>query len=929
MPENDKSLMLLDGMALAYRSYFGMIRSPRTTSYGLNVSMVFTMANTVISILSRNRPVYFAAVFDTPEPTHRHQMYEDYKAHRESMPEDLSAQLPYLFRLLEAFNIRVIRMPGWEADDVIGTLAKQADRAGLTTCMVTPDKDYGQLVSEHTVICKPEGLGDNLETIGVKEICEKWGIERVEQVIDILGLMGDASDNIPGVPGIGEKTAQKLIAQFGSIEALLEQTDQLKGKQKEILEQHRDLALLSKKLVTIECDVPLDVTLDDLRYVSRDEEKLKALFIELEFNTLGKRLFGDEFGAAPRTVTSAPVQGDLFGGGEEAALAGPGFKTISDTPHDYQLIDTPEGRAALITELTGQSSLCFDLETTGLDVRECDILGLAFSYRKGTGFYVAMPGNRTEAAPILETFKPLFSDSGKELIGHNLKFDLSVLRWHDVTVSGRLFDTMLAAFLTAPDMRRTMDYLSQALLGYSPISITTLIGEKGPGQGNLRDVSAEKVAQYASEDADVTIQLAEILRPRLDEMGQSRVFYEIECPLIPVLVEMEHEGIRMDVAQLGELSTLLQDEIGKAGERIRELADEPVDLNSARQLGYILFEKLKLDPNAKRTAKTGQYQTTEEVLQRLAPRHEIVQRILHYRMCSKLQSVYVSQLPASVYAKTGRVHTHYEQAVIATGRIQSYNPNLQTIPVRSELGQEIRRAFVPRNDAYQLLSADYSQIELRVAAELSQDAGMIETFRNKEDIHTATAMKIYDVGFGQVTADMRRQAKTVNFGIIYGISAFGLAERLTISRSQAQELIDQYFAKYPGTLNYMEETVAFARENGYVETLTGRRRYLPNINARNATERKAEERNAINSRIQGTAADLIKLAMNGIHQALKTRGMKTRMLLQVHDELVFDLHREEEAFAPRVIGDLMRGALPMTTPIEVEIGTGANWLEAH
>ena len=929
MPENDKSLMLLDGMALAYRSYFGMIRSPRTTSTGLNVSMVFTMANTVLGILTRNRPSYFAAVFDTPEPTHRHLMYEDYKAHRESMPDDLSVQLPYLFRLLEAFNIRVIRMPGWEADDIIGTLAKHADIAGLKTCMVTPDKDYGQLVSEHTVICKPEGLGDNMETIGVTEICAKWGIERVEQVIDILGLMGDASDNVPGVPGIGEKTAQKLIAQFGSIEALLEQTSQLKGKQKEALEQFRDQALLSKKLVTIECDVPLDVTLDDLRYTSRDEEKLRELFIELEFNTLGKRLFGDEFGVPPRPVTAVPMQGDLFGGGTSDIPADTGFKTIGDVPHDYRLINTPEGRSALIAELTEQPRYCFDLETTGLDVRECDILGLAFSHRKGTGFYVALPGNRSEAGPILKEFDALFSDTNKEIIGHNLKFDLSVLRWHDVSVASRLFDTMLAAFVTAPDLRRTMDYLSEALLGYSPISITRLIGEKGPGQGNLGDVSSEIVAEYASEDADVTLQLADILRSKLDGMGQVRVFYDIECPLIPVLVEMEHEGIQLDVAQLGELSTLLKGEIGKAGERIRELAEEQVDLNSARQLGYILFEKLKLDPNAKRTAKTGQYQTTEEVLQRLAPRHEIVQQILHYRMCSKLQSVYVSQLPASVYARTGRVHTHYEQAVIATGRIQSYNPNLQTIPVRTELGQEIRRAFVPRNNQYQILSADYSQIELRIAAELSQDAGMIETFRNKEDIHTATAMKIYDVGFGQVTADMRRQAKTVNFGIIYGISAFGLAERLTISRSQAQELIDQYFAKYPGTLNYMEATIAFARENGFVATLTGRRRYLPNINARNATERKSEERNAINSRIQGTAADLIKLAMNSIHHEIKTRAMKTRMLLQVHDELVFDLHREEEEFAPRVIGDLMRAALPMTTPIEVEVGIGANWLEAH
>ncbi|MBM3264808.1 MAG: DNA polymerase I, partial [candidate division Zixibacteria bacterium] len=878
-------------------------------------------------ILSRNRPTHIAAVFDTPEPTHRHIAFPAYKAHRDAMPDDLSQQLPYLFRLFEGFSIPVVRLPGWEADDVIGTLAARAETEGFTTFMVTPDKDYGQLVSEHTVICKPEGLGDNLETAGVQAICEKWGIERVEQVVDVLGLMGDASDNIPGVPGIGEKTAQKLIAQFGSIETLLANTEALKGKQRETIEQNRDKALLSKQLVTIDRNAPVDMTLDSFRYTAKDEEKLRALFGELEFNTLGKRLFGDDFSATPQRAIGRPLQGDLFGTPEPVASSG--LRTILDTPHDYRCVDTPEKRRTLIEAILREPVFCFDLETTGLDARRCDIIGLAFSHGKGSGFYVPLPDDQTMAAELLKEFSPVFSDAEKEMVGHNLKFDLSVLRWHGVAVSCRLFDTMLAAFLTAPDLRRTMDYLSEALLGYTPVSIKELIGEKGKGQGNMRDVPLEQVVEYAAEDADVTFQLSEKLRPMLDEMGQSQVFYRIECPLIPVLVEMEFEGIRMDIAQLGELSKHLDTEIQNAGARIRTLAGEAVDLNSARQLGYILFDKLKLDPNARRTAKTGQYQTTEEVLQRLAPRHEIVREILHYRMCSKLQSVYVSQLPAAVDSRTGRVHTHYEQAVIATGRIQSYNPNLQTIPIRTELGQQIRRAFVPRSDDFLMLSADYSQIELRIAAALSEDEGMIETFRHGEDIHTATAMKIYEIDKEGVTTEMRRQAKTVNFGIIYGISAFGLAERLNISRTQGQELIDQYFAKYPGTRRYMDETVAFAREHGYVETLTGRRRYLKAIDARNAVERKAEERNAINSRIQGTAADLIKLAMSRIHRELCDRDAKTRMLLQVHDELVFDLHQSETVFLPEVIAEIMRTALPMTVPIEVEVGIGKNWLEAH
>lgn len=921
MSDTDKTLFLLDGMALAYRAHFGMIRSPRMTSTGLNASVVFILTNTILGILSKSKPSHLAVVFDTPEPTHRHKRYTEYKAQRDAMPEDLSEALPYVFRLFEGFNIPVLRVPGWEADDVIGTLATTAEEEGFITYMVTPDKDYGQLVDKHTFMAKPGGSGDNLELMGISEICKKWNIERVEQVIDILGLMGDASDNIPGVPGIGEKTAQKLIGQFTSIENLLENTDQLKGKQKERVEENKDMALLSKELVTIETNVPLEVGLNDLAVKARDDDKLKPLFAELEFNTLGKRVFGDQFLVVPQLAGSGAEQGDLFTADH--------LKSINDVPHEYHHVDGAETRKTLIDQLKQQSRICFDIETTGLDQKTCDILGLAFSFKPRTGYYVTMPKGRANVIAVIEEFRTVLNNPGIEIVGHNLKFDLAVLRWHGILVEGPLFDTMLAAWLAVPELRRSMDYLAQALLGYSPVTIESLIGEKGEDQLSLMDVPIEKVVEYAAEDADITLQLADALLPRIKEMNQERVFSEIECPLIPVLVEMEYQGIRMDVQQLTRLSAHLRNEIETSASRIHELAGEHVDLNSSRQLGIILFDKLKLDPNAKRTAKTGQYQTTETVLRRLAPKHEIVEQILYYRMCTKLNSVYVSQLPGTVYTPTGRVHTHYEQAVIATGRIQSYGPNLQTIPVRTELGQQIRKAFVAGSDNHRLMAADYSQIELRIAAELSKDEGMMATFRNHEDIHTATAMKIYDVDFEGVTAEMRRRAKTVNFGIIYGISAFGLAERLNIPRSQGQVLIEQYFAKYPGTQKYMDETVEFAREHGYVETMTGRRRYLRDINSRNATQRRSEERNAINSRIQGSAADLIKLAMNRIHDLLKKNDFKTRMLLQVHDELVFDLHNNEESIVLPLIEEAMGTALPMEVPIEVEVGIGQNWLEAH
>ncbi len=919
----DKTLYLLDGMALVYRGHFAMIRNPRMTSKGLNTSSLFVFANTLLDILGNTQPSHLAVVFDTPEPTFRDEIYKEYKAQREKMPEDISSALPYIDQMCEAFNVPVIRKPGYEADDVIGTLAKIAEQDGFTTYMVTPDKDYAQLVSSKTFISKPGRTGDGAEILGVPEVLKQWEIERVDQVIDMLGLMGDSSDNVPGIPGIGPKTAQKLIAQYDSVEGLLNHVDDLKGKQKENVETYREQALLSKELVTIHLNVPLDFGLDDLAAKKRDEQKLKGLFAELEFSTLGKRIFGNDFNIDQQQIS-------LFG--DETTLADVSkHKTIADVEHTYHLVDTPEKRAALIEKLAQQKAFCFDTETTGLNPRTCELLGLAFSFQPHTGYYAPMPEDPDKNKAVLEEFRGILENPDTKKIGHNLKFDLSVLLWQGIRVLGPVFDTMLAAYVTAPEMRRGMDALSLALLGYEPIKIESLIGEKEKGkkQKTLREVPLDKVAEYAAEDADITLQLAEALRPKIKEMGQTRVFEDIECPLVSVLAQMEYEGIRMEASVIEALSEDLQDELVAIRERIYDLAGETFNLNSPKQLGDILFEKLKLDPNARRTAKTKQYQTGESILQRLAYKHEIVEQILEYRTYAKLKSTYLDMLPGAVFKGTGHIHTHYEQAVTATGRLQSHGPNLQNIPIRTEKGREIRKAFVPRNENYTLLSADYSQIELRVAAELSRDEEMHRAFREGLDIHAATAMKIYGLEERDVTDDMRRQAKTVNFGIIYGISAFGLAQRLNIPRFEAGNLIEQYFEQFPGAQKYMDDTIDFAREHGYVETMTGRRRYLRDIHSRNATTRKGAERNAINSRIQGSAADMIKIAMRRVQDALFERDLKTRMLLQVHDELVFDMHKDEADIVMPLIEDAMKNALPMSVPIVVEMGMGNTWLEAH
>ena len=925
--DKDKKLFLLDGMALTYRAHYALVRSPRITAAGLCTSAVFGLSNTILDIIARQNPSHLAVAFDTPEPTARHEAFPEYKAHRDALPEDIEAQLPYVNRLFEAFHIPIIRCPGYEADDIIATLAREAEAQGFTTYMVTPDKDFEQLVTEHTLIFKPGRQGNQFEILGPSEVLKKWNIESVDQVIDILALMGDSSDNIPGVPGIGEKTAQKLIAEFGSVENLLHNTQKLKGKQRENIEQNAQQARLSRQLVTILLDVPHNVTLHDLRRQPPHEEQLRQLFVELEFDTLGKRLFGKNFTAAPqraaviREQREAAIQQRLFDEPVEA-------REIPDVPHRYAIVQFREQRQQLTQTLLAQKQVCFDTESTGLDPREALPLGIAFCFQPHEAYYVVCPEQESAAQEVLDDLRPFFEAEQIEKIGHNLKYDLSLLKWHGVEVSGSFMDTMLAHAMKEPEMRHGLDYLSQLYLGYTPIPTTALIGPPGPDQKNMRDVPLPELAEYACEDADVTWQIAAVLRPEIEKEGVSQVCYEVECPLVPVLVDMEFAGIRLDVHALQVYAEQLQHEIESLRDGIFAAAGREFNIDSPKQLGEVLYDELQLEPNPKKTA-TGQYSTRESELERLAGKHPVVRDVLEYRNAVKLKSVYVDQLPGYVNPRTGRVHTHYSQSWTATGRIQSNNPNLQTIPVRKERGREIRAAFIPRDDHYLILSADYSQIELRIMAELSRDEGMREAFATGIDIHTATAAKVYKVSLGDVTREMRAKAKMVNFGIIYGISPFGLQQRLNIPRDEAQDLITSYFETYPGVRAYMDRTIAFAREHGFVTTQTGRKRYLRDINSRNRGLQNTAERLAMNSPIQGTAADMLKLAMIRVHRALRAGGFRTKMLLTVHDEIVFDLYREEQASVLPAIEEAMRNALPMSVPIEVELGVGQNWLEAH
>jgi DNA polymerase-1 len=922
-----KKLFLLDGMALVYRAHFALIRAPRFTSGGICTSAVFGVANTLLDIVQREEPSHLAVAFDTPEPTQRHIEYPEYKAQRDAMPEDIASQLPLVDRLLEAFNVPVIRTPGYEADDIIGTLAHQAAEEGFQTWMVTPDKDYDQLVTKDIFVYKPGRRGGDSEVSGIPEVLEKWGIDRVDQVIDILGLMGDSSDNIPGVPGIGPKTAEKLIKQFGSVEELLNNTDSLKGKQKERIEENADLARLSKRLVTIQLDVPHSFDIKSFKRSSYEIEKLKTLFGELEFETLGKKLFGKSFSAATskakviREKRETEIQATLFDEPVEE-------KSIADVKHEYITIQSVDERSDLIKKLKKQSCFCFDMETTGLDPRTATPIGIAFCWEPHLAYYVACPEDPSDARKVLEEFRDLMEDDSIAKLGHNLKYDVSLLKWQGIEVRGELFDTMLAHSMKEPEMRHGLDYLSKLYLGYKPIPTSDLIGEKGEDQLNMRDIDVAKVAEYAAEDADVTWQVAEAIRPDIETRGVSKVCYEIECPLIPVLVDMEYEGVRLDTEALAIFSDKLAVEIDQLQNQIFAAAGHEFNIDSPKQLGVVLYEELELEKNPKKTA-TGQYSTREAELLRLAGKHQIIADVLDYRNARKLKSVYVDQLPGWLNEKTGHLHTHYSQAWIATGRIQSADPNLQTIPIRKERGRDIRAAFVPRDDDHLLLSADYSQIELRVMAELCGDESMMQAFVDGDDIHTITASKVYKVNVEDVTREMRDKAKTVNFGIIYGISAFGLQQRLNIPRGEASELIKNYFEKYPGVQRYIDETIALAKENGYVATQSGRRRYIRDINSRSRTVAAAAERLAMNSPIQGTAADMLKLAMIRVHQALRVGGFKTKMVLTVHDEIVFDMLKSEQQAVMPVIEEAMKTALPMKVPIVVEMGVGENWLQAH
>lgn len=922
---NDRKLFLLDGMALMYRAYFAFSNNPRVTSSGLDTSAVFGFATALLDLMQREKPTHLAVVFDTDKPTKRHEMFEAYKGHREEMPESLRKSIPYIIRLIEAWRIPLLMMDGYEADDIIGTLAwKYADR-GYTVYMMTPDKDFGQLVRDRVFIYKPARMGNGIEILGVPEILAKWEIERPDQVIDILGLWGDASDNIPGIPGIGEKTAKSLIARYGSMEGIIAHTHELKGKQKENVEAFAAQGLLSKQLATIDTEVPIDVEESQLILEKPDPELMKPLLQELEFRTISRKILGE----------TTPIQTDLFGQAVEVStpneeeLSAPAtLRTWKDTNATYHLVQSRSALQQLSDLLLQQSAFCFDTETSSLDPHTCSLVGLSFCFEQGHAWYVSVPGNELTLNEILEILQPVLESETILKIGQNIKFDLQVLACQGIAVKGQLFDTMIAHYLLEPDLRHGMDFLAETYLQYSPISITELIGKKGKDQGTMADVAPELVARYAGEDADITWQLYQYFAPLLPQNGVDALFHQVEMPLVRVLAEVELTGVAIDPQALADFSKTLEQQALALEQEIYQLAGTNFNIGSPKQLGDVLFEWMKLDPKAKKT-KTGQYKTDEEVLSYLAASHPIAQKVLDYRGIQKLKSTYVDALPGMINPKTGRVHTNYHQAVAATGRLSSQNPNLQNIPVKTDQGREVRKAFVPGTSGKVLLSADYSQIELRLIAEISGDPAMREAFRQGMDIHTATAARVYHVDPSEVGSELRRNAKTVNFGIIYGISGFGLSQRLGIPRGEASELIKNYFATYPRIKAYMDETIQKAKEQGYVETLMGRRRYIRDINSANATVRGYAERNAINAPIQGSAADLIKVAMINIWKRMKAENLESKMIMQVHDELVFEVPEHEVATMKALVTWEMAHAMPTTVPLEAEAGIGHNWLEAH
>ncbi len=953
--DTDKKLFLLDAFALIYRAYFAFSNNHRINSKGLNTSAIFGFTNTLLEILNKEKPTHIAVVFDTDAPTQRHEEYKEYKANRDEMPDDLRKSIPYIIDLIKGFNIETIGLPGFEADDVIGTLAIKAEKLGFTTYMMTPDKDYGQLVDENTFIYKPARSGNEAEILGIEEICKKWEIKSVSQLIDVLGLMGDKADNIPGIPGVGEKTAIQLVKDYGSVENLYLDTSKLKGKLKEKVDNNKEMAIQSKRLVTIILDCPVEF--DEKKLVRKDlnKEALKNLFKELEFRRIAQNILGEDIGGvetlavktessnekSKTSATSVSSQTDMFSTADfftaqngnsldsgKVSEPAKDFKTIASVDHKYILVNNEAKLKNMISVLGKHKEFCFDSETTGLNSLEAEIVGLSFSVKPHEAYYVPIATERKKAQELLEKLRNIFEDETKILIGQNIKYDYHMLRNYNIAIKNKMWDTMVAHFLIMPEMRHNMNVLAETYLNYSPVSIENLIGKKGKNQISMRDVEIETIKDYAAEDADVTFQLKDIFFPMLKKTETEKLFTEVEVPLIEVLADMEREGINLDVKGLKEFSAQLETDIALVDGEIQKLAGTKFNISSPKQVGEILFEYLKITDKAKKT-KTGQYATGEDVLSKLENAHPIVSKILDYRELVKLKSTYVDAIPDLVNPNTHHIHTSFNQVVAVTGRLSSDNPNLQNIPIRTERGRQIRKAFIPRNKDFVLLSADYSQIELRVVASISGDPNMCEAFISGKDIHTATAAKVYGIAEKEVTKEMRYKAKSVNFGIIYGQGAFGLAENLAISRTEAKELIDNYFKEYPSIKKYMDDTVNFARETGYVQTLLGRKRWLRDINSTNQTVRGFAERNAINAPIQGSAADMIKVAMINIHHEFKKKNFKSKMILQVHDELVFDVFKPELEIIKPIIEKHMQKALPLKVPVEVGMGVGVNWLEAH
>ena len=919
-------LLLIDAYALIYRSYYAFIKNPRVNSKGFNTSAIFGFVNSMEDVIKRENPTHIAVGFDPSGPTFRHEAYEHYKAQREETPEDIRLSVPYIKDIIKAYNIPILEIQGYEADDVIGTISHLAEKEGFEVYMMTPDKDYGQLVTEHVFMYRPK-FGGDYEILGKKEVLEKYGLTSTDQVIDLLGLMGDSSDNIPGCPGVGEKTAQKLLEQFGSIENLLANTDQLKGALKKKVEENVEQIRFSKFLATIKTDVPVEFDAKACVREKPNDDRLIEIYTELEFRTFINKMKGE----AKKPVETAPVQGSLFDLFPTEVPTVPEYSTLADlksTPHEYHIIDNEDAYLELGAYLSSHDFFAFDTETDGVDPLTAGLVGLSFAVKENEAWYVPIPDNKEEALKIISYFSPALQDLNSTKIGQNIKFDILVLRKYGVRVRGKLFDTMIAHYLLNPELRHGMDYLAETYLKYKTVPIEDLIGPKGKGQKSMRHVPIDQVAEYAAEDADITLKLRNYFAPEIEQAGIKSLFEDIEMPLVFVLAEMEYTGVKLDKAALKQSSEELTAELIKLEAEIHELAGMVFNINSTKQVGEVLFDKLKIEEKVKKT-KTGNYSTNEETLEKLRSKHPIVGKLLEYRGLKKLLSTYIDALPQLINPATGKVHTSFNQTVAATGRLSSTNPNLQNIPIRDALGREIRKAFIPENEDCLFFSADYSQIELRIMAHLSKDEHMIEAFRSGEDIHASTAAKIYGIPVKEVNSDMRRKAKTANFGIIYGISVFGLAERLTIARSESKELIDGYFRTYPQIREYMDESIRIAKEKGYVETIFKRKRFLPDINSANAIVRGYAERNAINAPIQGSAADIIKLAMVRIHRRIQAKNLKSRMILQVHDELNFNVYKDEFDKIKQIVLEEMENVIKLEVPLIADCGSGANWLEAH